>query len=348
MNAPTGFPLPPTLPADATAVPLTWLTGAQTTGGPVTSKLGVLQTLSATRTAVLKAQQAVRDAAASVAESSRHLDDVRARQSDLENARQLLVQRVRARAVAIYMDGGTSLVPLVSDATQDAGRRAKYANAADDLDIGRLAAVMQQQVEARADFDAGTRALARGNADLATARQRLTFAFATLVAVQAAVTDPAHGGRVFPVDGAYDFVDSWNALRAHGGDGTKEHHATDIMAKRATPVVAIESGTVFKLGWNTLGGWRLWIKGASGAQYYYAHLMAYAPHLRNGSRIRAGQYLGRVGNTGDAKGGPPHLHFEVHLSGVTVNPYPLLCLLAGAVVPAIPPAEATPPRDQTP
>ena len=83
-------------------------------------------------------------------------------------------------------------------------------------------------------------------------------------------------------------------------------------------------------------------------------MSAYAPGLKEGAPIVAGQYLGRVGNTGNAQGGPTHLHIEVHLpdalagpkadtksDGVVVNPYPLLCLLAGAPVPVIPPSETT-------
>jgi murein DD-endopeptidase MepM/ murein hydrolase activator NlpD len=58
----------------------------------------------------------------------------------------------------------------------------------------------------------------------------------------------------------------------HGHDG-----ATDIMAAVGTPIVAIESGTLDRVGWNRLGGWRLWIKGLPGTRYYYAHMSAYAP-----------------------------------------------------------------------
>ena len=81
----------------------------------------------------------------------------------------------------------------------------------------------------------------------------------------------------------------------------------------------------------------------SGTKYYYAHMRAYAPGLVQDMPVIAGQYLGRVGSTGNAQGGPSHLHFEVHLPGAqgaddkVVNGYPLLALLAGAPVPIIPP-----------
>src|SRR5262245_29191073 len=132
------------------------------------------------------------------------------------------------------------------------------------------------------------------------------------------------------------------------------------MSPLGTPIVAIESGTLDRVGWNRLGGWRLWIKGFSGTNYYYAHMSAYAPGLHQGTLVLAGQYLGRVGNTGDAQGGPTHLHIEVHVAtpaayhttapskdGWAVNPYPLLCLLAGAPVPPIPPNDPISPVTTT-
>ena len=158
---------------------------------------------------------------------------------------------------------------------------------------------------------------------------------------------------MFPVDGPFEFDDSWGNFRADIAVDTQTHghDATDIMAAGGTPVVAIESGTLDRVGWNALGGWRLWIKGVSGTSYYYAHLSSYGPNLMEGVPVLAGQYLGTVGNTGNAAGGPTHLHIEVHLpnnpwiipppgtlpsaDGIVVNPYPFLCVLVGAPIPVI-------------
>jgi hypothetical protein len=71
-------------------------------------------------------------------------------------------------------------------------------------------------------------------------------------------------------------------------------------------------GTVFSVGWNNVGGWRLWLRDRKGNEFYYAHLSAYTKLAHNGARVKAGQVLGFVGNTGDAQGTPFHLHFEVH------------------------------------
>jgi len=77
-------------------------------------------------------------------------------------------------------------------------------------------------------------------------------------------------------------------------------------------VLACADGTVFSVGWNDVGGNRLWLRDGQGNEYYYAHLSAYSPAARNGHRVKAGEVVGFVGNTGDAEGTAYHLHFEVH------------------------------------
>jgi hypothetical protein len=69
---------------------------------------------------------------------------------------------------------------------------------------------------------------------------------------------------------------------------------------------------VFSVGPNPIGGNRFWLQDSAGNQFYYAHLSAYTPLARNGTHVHAGDVIGFVGNTGDAAGGPYHLHFEVH------------------------------------
>ena len=89
-----------------------------------------------------------------------------------------------------------------------------------------------------------------------------------------------------------------------------------MMSPRGTPLVAVESGSVlFKT--NTLGGNVIWLSGASGARYYYAHLSAWEGSSRS---VSQGEVIGYVGATGNTTAN--HLHFEVHPNGVAVNPYP--------------------------
>jgi murein DD-endopeptidase MepM/ murein hydrolase activator NlpD len=133
---------------------------------------------------------------------------------------------------------------------------------------------------------------------------------------------PAGAGYVFPVFGDdVGFGDDYGAPRA----GTGWHHGNDIFAPTGTPLVAVADGTLGRVGINTLGGNRLWLTDEAGNQFYYAHLSAYAPAAVDGARVRAGQVIGFVGNTGQAITTPPHLHFEIHpAGGDSVNPYPYL------------------------
>jgi murein DD-endopeptidase MepM/ murein hydrolase activator NlpD len=116
------------------------------------------------------------------------------------------------------------------------------------------------------------------------------------------------GRYVFPVYGPSSYTDTFGAPRAD----VSYHHGADIFAPLGAPVLACADGFVFSVGWNDIGGNRLWLKDTQGNEFYYAHLSAYSPLAQNGGRVKAGQVLGFVGNTGDAEGTPTHLHFEVH------------------------------------
>jgi murein DD-endopeptidase MepM/ murein hydrolase activator NlpD len=118
------------------------------------------------------------------------------------------------------------------------------------------------------------------------------------------------GGYVFPIYGPSAYGDTFGAPRGDVSGGW--HHGDDIFAPLGAPVLAVASGTVFSVGWNEIGGWRLWLRDSGGNEFYYAHLSAYTSLAVNGRHVDAGQVLGFVGNTGDAQGTPFHLHFEVH------------------------------------
>ena len=118
------------------------------------------------------------------------------------------------------------------------------------------------------------------------------------------------GGYVFPVYGPVSFIDTFGAFR--GDVPGNWHHGDDIFAPLGAPILACADGIVFSVGWNDIGGNRLWLRDAQGNEFYYAHLSAFSPLAKNGVHVKAGEVLGFVGNTGDASGTPTHLHFEIH------------------------------------
>ena len=146
----------------------------------------------------------------------------------------------------------------------------------------------------------------------------------------------AASGLTLPVAG-YDRGE----LRDHWGDprdgGTRAHTGIDLMAPAGTPVVAAAPGRVEKLFLSNAGGTALYQRSPDRRwTYYYAHLAGYAPGIAEGQRVRAGQTLGYVGDSGNAGAGNYHLHFGVTRTtpdqrwyqGQAIDPYPLLA--AGA------------------
>jgi murein DD-endopeptidase MepM/ murein hydrolase activator NlpD len=163
------------------------------------------------------------------------------------------------------------------------------------------------------------------------------------------------GRYVFPVYGAASYIDSYGSSRAD----VTYHHGDDIFGALGQPLVACTDGIVFSVGWNKIGGNRLWIVDRQGNQFYYAHLSAFSTAAVNGAHVKAGQVIAFMGNTGDAEGTPYHLHFEVHPVSLlflgydgAVDPTPYLDAwkhqqdlpfpIAGGWAPAIPGGPAAP------
>ena len=142
---------------------------------------------------------------------------------------------------------------------------------------------------------------------------------------------------VFPVVGAVQYTDDFGAPRGGG-----RHQGIDILAPRKAWAVAAESGRVKFWTTSAAAGCMLYLYGKSGTTYYYIHLnndvtskndnrgkcvagTAYAPGLKSGAKVAAGQQVGFVGDSGDADGIHPHLHFEVHPNGkAAADPFPYL------------------------
>lgn len=131
-----------------------------------------------------------------------------------------------------------------------------------------------------------------------------------------------------------DIRDTFYEGRANG----RPHEATDILAPRGTPVLAMEDGTIRKLFTSVLGGLTIYQFDPQQIYcYYYAHLDHYAEGLHEGADVKRGEVIGYVGTTGNAPPNTPHLHLTIYKvgsdkrwwDGVAINPYPVLRKLAG-------------------
>jgi hypothetical protein len=164
----------------------------------------------------------------------------------------------------------------------------------------------------------------------------ISLALATGVAVAGAATKPVPR-LVFPVVGPVTYTDDFGAPR-----GRSVHEGNDLMAPRKALAVAAEAGTVKFHTTSARAGCMLYLHGVSGTEYLYVHLnndlgatndnrgsckpgVAFAPGLKTGQRVEAGEHIGYVGDSGDANWAGPHLHFEVHPGGgAPVSPYEYL------------------------
>lgn len=136
------------------------------------------------------------------------------------------------------------------------------------------------------------------------------------------MTSPAPSHVRVPVQGVpvKALTDSWGARRSGG----RSHRGIDIFAPRGTPVVANTRGLVIGVGQNRLGGNFVRMMGPGRQVHYFAHLDAFG-RFRPGDVVEAGDVLGYVGTTGNARGTSPHLHYGIYtLPGQAINPYPIL------------------------
>ncbi len=134
------------------------------------------------------------------------------------------------------------------------------------------------------------------------------------------ITIQTDASLAFPVAGK-----NTGAIRSSFGDsrdgGRRRHHGVDIFADRGTPALAAANGVVSRVRNGGLGGKTVWIRDNDGHSLYYAHLDRQL--VRRGMRVSVGDTVGLVGNTGNARSTPPHLHFGIYQNGPT-DPFPFI------------------------
>jgi len=228
------------------------------------------------------------------------VDEYRAASADLTESQAALERRLAQQRKAVE------------------GLRADEARVTAELE--QLAAA-QQAYEAKAARDraASEQAAAREAAEQDSAARAAAPVQVGPVQVR---PPPAGGPRVIgsgpwvcPMQGPRAFTNDWGQPRSGG----RRHQGTDILSPRGTPIVANVSGTVSAHN-SGLGGISYYLRGDDGTTYFGTHL----DRLSGASgRVSAGTVIGFNGNSGNARGGPTHLHFEIHPGGGgPVNPYP--------------------------
>jgi murein DD-endopeptidase MepM/ murein hydrolase activator NlpD len=261
----------------------------------------------------------------------------------LQAKRSTLEARAVSAARRIYMSsGGEALdVLLSSESVAEIASRSHALSHISESDHtalmelqiaeSRLATLKEQLVEKADDLTATRARLEEETADLQTHFDEVTAEYVRLKrklaarararakAVAGGTAYITASGMTCPIAGPNSFIDSWGFPR---DGGARTHEGTDMMAEMGAPVVAITDGRITYAGVGATAGNWLELEGDDGHTYWYMHN---EKNLITGGKVTVGQQIATVGNTGNAAGGPPHVHFEYHPNGDgPVNPYSLL------------------------
>jgi murein DD-endopeptidase MepM/ murein hydrolase activator NlpD len=312
-------PMPPQLPSPAEMARL----NAQ-----------MQDSLSRVRQAQGQLDQVVRDLDAGNARLGQVVTDnaaSQARLDTLETELQAARAQMNARAAQVYRSERLNILGVLVSARSFREFLAAFdmlqsVTQQDANIVGRVTQLKAEQEQVHADLD---RQRVEQQRVLGEISQRQDQVEASLRAVSReyerirAEVDRRKSGFAFPVAGAYSYTNTFGAPRMVGTEYSHKHEGTDIFALKGTRLVAVVDGVLERVGTSLLGGLGLWVRSpGDGWSYYYAHLSAFAPGVHNGMQVRKGQVVGYVGNTGNAQGGPAHLHFETHLpGGKVVNSY---------------------------
>lgn len=115
-----------------------------------------------------------------------------------------------------------------------------------------------------------------------------------------------------------------NTFGAPRDGGRRRHRGIDIFAPKGTPAIAATDGQISFIGTQSKAGKCVWLTNDNGVSFFYAHLDRWAAGIYEGKKVTAGDVLGYVGKTGNARKSSHHLHFAIHRESQAVNPYPYL------------------------
>jgi murein DD-endopeptidase MepM/ murein hydrolase activator NlpD len=269
-------------------------------------------------------------ASASLKQAEKELEEAKRKKVYWEKNFNARVRKLYKQKAPIFL-----VVLLNAQSLDELLLELKYLVMASDNDAKMVRSMIQAQREWRGKLDHYSEEKQRYssllyqlNSEKEALKKKLSLANAMLRAVKSSTSrSPVYrsgssyriGSFVFPIAAAHSYTDTFGAPRVG-----HRHQGTDIFASYGAPVVACVSGVV-SLSQGGAGGIMIWLRGNDGNTYFYAHLSGYAPGISSGTRVRSGQVIGYVGNSGNASGGAAHLHFEIHPGGGrAINPYPIL------------------------
>ena len=300
-------------------------------------------TTAAAGDAVQNAKDARSDLEAITARIQQAAADLHANQTELDKAKRRAASSqaryVRARAnlnqqaATLVRSGGANLLEsLLNTDPKEAIDRLETVDVVlrqrTDwvLETNEAQAAYQQAV---ADIEARTAADRRLNDQLKGERAKLDAKFREAKAALLAKGGLASttgvdgiaevsGGIACPAEAPYSFIDSWGAPRSGG----RHHQGTDIMAPLGATAFAFADGVVTKASSvdSGLAGREIMIRHPGGVDTWYFHMDTV--RVTKGQHVQAGQVIGTIGNSGNAVEGGEHIHFEYHIGGTPVNPYP--------------------------
>jgi septal ring factor EnvC (AmiA/AmiB activator) len=258
-------------------------------------------------------------AAADAAVALRHLEQLRDEAATL--AAQVAEDEARQQVVLAQLrssEAETSAV-LQRVATRQQQLEREYAQRRAAEEAERIAAAEREAERQRAADEAAAR---RSSGSTTTTSPSAGSSAA------GAAGGPPIGAGYCPVVGAVagrDFSNDWGYPRSGG----RTHQGNDIFANEGVPVVAIQAGVVIRTSPidRGLGGITVTYRTGDGSEWYNAHLLDIAEGIVPGVAVEAGQQIGTVGRSGNARTTPPHLHLGRRYNGSWVNPYPTVAPL---------------------
>ncbi|MGH9000567.1 MAG: murein hydrolase activator EnvC family protein [Acidimicrobiia bacterium] len=228
-----------------------------------------------------------------------------------------------ARLMAISNENDLELIESLSASVDDLRsrqerletKRAERTEAADAVQVERSAVEDKLMAMQRAGSELAARLSRAKRARWASRNGRVGAAAAPAVPAVDPASIPVAVNFICPIRGPVAFTDTWGDARG-GGRG---HQGVDMMNPHGTDNVAVVSGIIERHD-SGAGGISIYLHGDDGHTYFYAHL---AEVVGPDRRVARGEVIGRTGATGNARGGSPHTHFEIHSNGGgAVNPYP--------------------------